>query len=60
MRTILVITMLMTLTACVKKTEPGVVVDGQVPLQSYEDKARGVVCYKISGHSGISCLKLGQ
>jgi hypothetical protein len=50
------------LSGCVRKNNvdksPGQTAWDNRDLISYEDKARGVVCYRVEGREGLSCLKM--
>lgn len=46
---------------CVKKNkEAGQAARDSNDLVSYEDKARGVVCYRVQGWDGMSCVKVSS
>jgi hypothetical protein len=47
--------------ACSKeKGSPGRAAYDHSDLISYEDKSRGVVCYRVIGWHGFSCVKVGR
>lgn len=57
---LLLILSLTLLSACEKKERTaGSIAYDNKDLVAYEDKTRGVICYRVIGYSGLSCLKLG-